>query len=378
MAAAATVAAPPPGTGVLDTPPPQMLTAAQTVMAVHPPRKALATLTAVGDIVFVGLHHGLVLGYPVMDGSEPVVEITAHEGCVRELRPATHEGKPALLSCSADGNAKMWAVPSGEWLATFAPPEGNRASANCMAMMDGGRLAVGYSDGVVRLFDLGSHKIVQTMKVHAGQVKALLRPVVRADADGNPAAPIDLPPHCLLTASDDGLGKLVLTQTKEVATVFGCQSAAHACAFVAPNAFFGCSDGRIRAFDVLTGAPTAVLKDHTDAVNQLLEADGELYSASDDTTIRQWDVPKWTTAFTFAGNAYCVSAIAVDGAGRLVSAAFGGAVTVWDRRGVINRFKEIETRAAEERAAKLKAQKEAEKAKAAAADKARKAAGKKK
>jgi WD40 repeat protein len=277
--------------------------------------------------------------------------------------PATEEGADddvTLFSCSADGTAKAWALPSGDWKMTYAAHTG---AVQAFAVTDEGRtLITGGVDGCVVSWDVASGEKKSSMRVHAGGITALVVPMTPSPV-GEVEAADPVPPNVVLTASDDGLAKLVDMKSKAVLTLFRGEGPIASAAYEHPRVFLGGTDGKIRGFNIHTAAPTALLTGHTDCVNALLAIDGDLYSASDDSSVRLWNNSNWSPYFVFGGHSRCVSSIAVDSTQRLLSAGFDGAVRIWDREGIVNRVRAAEQRAVEEQRAKLKKIKEAEKLK---------------
>lgn len=92
-------------------------------------------------------------------------------------------------------------------------------------------------------------------------------------------------------------------------------------------------DGTVRVWDLMTGNPLAVLKGHEGAVNSInFSSNGKyLASASADKTIRLWDVEKGTFIRAFEGHKKAVKSVVFNPAGdRLASASEDREAKIWD------------------------------------------------
>jgi WD40 repeat protein len=189
--------------------------------------------------------------------------------------------------------------------------------------------------------------------------------------------PADAPPAGVVaTCSDDGLAKLIDPRTKSVLAIFRNESVAATCVtYLHPDLYVAGTDGRIRGFNLATAAPTRTLTGHTDAINAVMPIRGELFSAADDCRLLMWDLAQWAPKHEFRGHTQSVAAMNADGAGELITAGFDGTLRVWDREGVVERFRQAAQLAAEEAAERVRKEKEAAK-EAAAKAAAKKAKGK--
>ena len=93
----------------------------------------------------------------------------------------------------------------------------------------------------------------------------------------------------------------------------------------------GSDDNTIRLWDVATGAETARLEGHSDAVHALcLLPDGRLASGSDDKTIRLWDVATGAETARLEGHSSAVTALCLLPDGRLASGSWDKTIRLWD------------------------------------------------
>jgi len=77
--------------------------------------------------------------------------------------------------------------------------------------------------------------------------------------------------------------------------------------------FTGCSDGIIRKFNPRSGELLAQLKGHTGGIQKLLLVDKLiLYSASDDCTIKAWDIRNLQCMATYLGHSGIVTCLSND------------------------------------------------------------------
>ncbi|BEJ11989.1 hypothetical protein CspHIS471_0204490 [Cutaneotrichosporon sp. HIS471] len=196
--------------------------------------------------------------YAPYDPSKAVATLEGHTDAVWDvcLLPArssangTHGTKPGaesqLVSVSADGTAKLWEEKDGRWglQASFSDFDG--ATPTCVSgdNQDYGRVLIGLSNGLVKLYSLEDGSVVQTFGEEDSQVNAIL---------SHPTLP------------------LVVT---------------------------GHEDGHLRFFDSKTGAQTSSLLAHPKPITSLSLSPLSptcVLSASVDCSVRLWDLQRKTS-----------------------------------------------------------------------------------
>lgn len=144
---------------------------------------------------------------------------------------------------------------------------------------DGKRIASASWDRTVRIWDVATGKCIKTLKGHLANVNS-----VSFGPDGN----------TIVSAADDGLVRICDGNTGEFKANMNMETGI-TCAALAPDGKYiagGCTDGKIRIMELLTEKTVKTFTGHTKPLTKLeFSANGEnLASASEDMTIRIWDV----------------------------------------------------------------------------------------
>ncbi|GMK57236.1 hypothetical protein CspeluHIS016_0400700 [Cutaneotrichosporon spelunceum] len=196
--------------------------------------------------------------YAPYDPSKAVATLEGHTDAVWDvcLLPArsnangTHGAKPGaesqLVSVSADGTAKLWGEKDGRWGLQASFSDFGDATPTCVSgdNQDYGRVLVGLSNGLVKLYSLEDGSIVQTFGEEGSQVNAIL---------SHPTLPMVVTGH---------------------------------------------EDGHLRFFDSKTGAQTSSLLAHPKPITSLSLSPLSptcVLSASVDCSVRLWDLQRKTS-----------------------------------------------------------------------------------
>lgn len=302
----------------------------------------------------LGHHNGIVTLHDISGvTSADVVEVAAHRGAIRAMIVIT-TGPSAgeiLLTASADGTIKAHAIPSGQWTMTFSGHEGPVES--IAVSPAGDRLFSGGSDGNLAEWNIKTGQLLQSLKCHVGRVTGLCVPLVPLPPAADDAVPvvteIEPPPSgTIITVSDDTLAKLIHPASRSIRAIMKGESPICSVAYAHPTIFVGCTDGKIRGFNIHSAQNSCIYHGHEDAVNSLCCVGGRLFSASDDTTVRMWSPGKWMTDHVFQGHVKSATCLALDlDHGRLFSGGFDGAGRAWDLAGALKWIETVEKAAAD-------------------------------
>ncbi len=247
-----------------------------------------------------------------------------------------------LLSASGDRTLRRWDLRAADPGATAAVLRGHEAAPRVLAIAPDGRFAVSGDElGALRAWDLEASppaSIAVRTDAHAGPLTDL-----RFEGDGT-----------LLSAGDDRLlrrWQLDAAGGLRPSTRFeGANSGLTRIAIdrVGHRLLAGAADGSIALWDPAQGpSKPLILLGHDARVNDLVvTADGRtLVSASDDDTLRVWDlgaVDPSLASIVFAGHEGDVTAVQLAASDtRVVSASRDATVRVWDltkKERVVDRF----------------------------------------
>lgn len=282
-----------------------------TRVALRSDARQLAASHPVGTIELVGLPSGLTAG-----------SIDYHTGLAHALA-FSPDGSRLVSGGSADGPPlRMWDASSGAAVDSFAPEALPQATIGAAAFSpDGGLLATGWSDGIVRVWHTETWSLVTSLSAHTTLVDALqFAPtgdrLVTSDIDGlvnlwdlSSLTPVQLPSNGvpvravaihanggpIAGALDDGA--VILWDGVEGASIRRLESPESgtlAVAFspIAALLVSGHRSGTLRWWDTASGEPLQAQEGHgAPIVNAEFSAAGDLVaSAAFDGTARLWGV----------------------------------------------------------------------------------------
>jgi len=224
-------------------------------------------------------------------------------------------------------------------------------------------LALAAKDGTIRVFDLASGKIVQTLKGHSAQPTAIAfaptdgKHIASASSDktvraftvatgetdyvwsSHTGAIVALAysedGHQIATASSDKSVRVFSTQTgKGMKTIHPKDDLPTTLAFSSDGKTLVTSSSThaLHRYVVSTGKSTRVSKGkHDFPWATALSADGKkLAAGADDGTVRIWDATTGEARHTISAHGQRVTALAFSNDGRFLVSAGEGVVTTWD------------------------------------------------
>ena len=245
--------------------------------------------------------------------------LTGHRPRVRAAA-LSHDGKLGV-SGADDALVKVWDLGSGRLLWSLAGHEGEVLSVAISAA--GQRAVSGSADGSVRVWDLAEQRLLHVLTGHRGWVRALaISPDgqrVFSDCDDGTLRTWDADRGVELaswpTHEDWARSVALLKGDAQLATVW--------------------KDFTIRVIDLQTGTYLKVLKGHTDFINAIAHSDrsGLLASGSDDGRLRLWDLTREGACEVIQAGHGRVNAVAIDETGnRVLSGGDDGVIRVWANR----------------------------------------------
>ncbi|KAF2183651.1 putative WD-repeat protein [Zopfia rhizophila CBS 207.26] len=222
-----------------------------------------------------------------------------------------------VASASFDGTVKLWDVATGAVLQTLEEHTCSRMAFS----LKGEPVGFASCDETVRLWNAITGVALQVLEGHTSYVNAVV-----FSPDGKLVA----------SASGDGTVRLWDAATGAILqTLDGHSGMVKAVTFSLDGKLVASasSDGIVRLWDAKTGAALHMLEGHTSYVNAIsFSPDGRLVaSASGDGTVRLWDAATGSFLQTLKFHTSYVSAIAFSPHGKLAASVSGdGTVRLWD------------------------------------------------
>jgi WD40 repeat protein len=249
----------------------------KTLVGHKRPVKALA-FAPVGCLLASGNDEKIVKLWDPIRGIE-LATLKGNKGVIEALAFSPD----AVLLATAGGYGKntpeirLWDVVSRQELGVFPGEHSNRATAVAFSA-DGKWLATGGMDNAVKVWDVYSRLVRQTLAGHTGRINA-----VAFSADGKRLA----------SASKDRTVKLWdFAAGTEERTLPSHAGEVRAVAFAPDGKRLASADNSVTLWDAATGREGMILKGHKNAIAALAFAPGgrELASAGYDRTVRVWEI----------------------------------------------------------------------------------------
>lgn len=303
------------------------------------PVLALA-LSADGRTLAVGGADGVVHLQDPADGKAKA-DLTGHTGPIHDLAflPDGHR----LVSASADGSGRVWAVPSEEDIKKVNAPDvlkvadatvlaGHKGAVRSLAVSpDGQTIATGGEDATVRVWQAADGKAVRTIEGHGGPVLSL---AISPKGD------------LLLAGSADKSARLFeLASGTLRATLSGLDSPIRSVAFSPKGDRVATAgeNGGLKVWETASGQGVIAFGHlaPNNAPAQAIEkiafaGDGVLVSASADKTLKSWAFEgSWSEMKPLGPHVFRVLAIDFSPDGKLVATGGGepsrsGEVKIWE------------------------------------------------
>ncbi|QJB25954.1 WD40 repeat domain-containing protein [Limnospira fusiformis SAG 85.79] len=276
----------------------------------------LTTLTAIVGLTVLKTGTQLLVSSPDMSSlSYPSLTLNGHSAWVYAAAIAP-DGK-VLASGSYDGTIKIWDLESGSLRQTIAAHAS--AVASLAIAPDGKHLISGSVDNRVRLWDLDTGKLIRTFNGHRDDVK-----VVAIAPDGKTIA----------SGSADKTIRLWNLQGETLATLQDVDWV-RALAFTPDSQYLlsGCEDGTIGIWQLQDGKKSLTIQAHSGVVRAIaVSPDGQLFaSGSDDRTITLWNASNRSILNTLTGHSHRVQSLAWSPDGStLVSGSHDRTVRLWN------------------------------------------------
>eukprot|EP00759_Apiculatamorpha_spiralis_P057153 PhF_6_TR8469/c0_g1_i3/m.13233 len=282
-----------------------------------------------------GCYNGLLM-LRDLEQAEVKHSLAAHSGYIRALTIAPDIGgaatSEALLSASQDGTIKVWDVETAKQLHTYT---GHNCAVDCVGTTpnNGTPLVVsGDVQGCVAVWGGGAgpggNALKRKMRCHIGRILGLC-----AMDDGKRVA----------TCSDDGIVKLIDTETAKVLAHYNVLSPQMCLASIEETGTLlsGGSDSRVYSFDVRTSVPYGVYTGgHSNVVVGVGHNGGRVYSVADDGVACQWDRGTGRLEHSYQGHTKGISSMKITKDGHLFTGSFDGTVRMWDNQGVVHRLQQ--------------------------------------
>jgi WD40 repeat protein len=266
--------------------------------------------------------------------AEPLTTMTGHKKMIQKLAYLPR-GK-RLATCSHDGTVRMWDVEKGKQEGTSMVHKGDTEVYSLAVTRDGKRILSGGAesgDPSIRVWDVETHEQLEEWGSHTGLIRC-----------------ISLSPDNRLAASVGDDGKIMIREMEESGEIkysIDTGGGVDSLCFSPNGEKLACAINyntdrvfAIQIYNVKDGQLVmAPIRGHEKPVNCVLwsvRVDGnQLFSASEDHTIRCWDLDMAGESIgkPWTGHTGIVHSLSLspDGA-RLASASEDGTIRLWDVR----------------------------------------------
>lgn len=290
--------------------------------------------------------------------SDPVIAMTApaesrQQGAIRGLGVARLAGRTRILSIDDKGSTDHWDLETGLHTHVNKSQDGTN---QCASVVTAGSGILATATGsLIHLWDFGKDQPTRSLPDHTAPVSALTTVefrgaahLISADQDGvammwdkqtwQPSS-ISIPESITCLEGWNAHGEAVAgigasngaiyiwrlgTRSHQMKLTGHIGRITSLATFTLPSAkpklylASGSDDGTIRIWNALTGDQTKVLKGHKDSVTSLAiwhDANQRtfLFSSSNDTTLRCWDIAASRCRLVLPLHRRCSSLVAVDG-----------------------------------------------------------------
>ncbi|MEH2303969.1 protein kinase domain-containing protein [Nostoc sp.] len=254
--------------------------------------------------------------------------LTRHSDCVNSV--AFSPDGQILASASSDRTIKLWNVTTGKLLQSLL---GHSNSVNSVAFSpDGQTLASASSDGTIKLWNVTTGKLLQSLLGHSNSVNS-----VAFSPDGQTLAS---------GGSYDGTIKLWNVTTGTLLQIFpGHFHWVNSVAFSPDGQTLanGSHDGTIKLWNVTRGTLLKTISGHSDSVNSVaFSPDGQTLASggSYDGTIKLWNVTTGTLLQILQGHSNLVNSVVFNPDGKtLASGSYDKTIKLWN----VTTAREIQT-----------------------------------
>lgn len=219
----------------------------------------------------------------------------------------------AVVAGSYDGTLRVYDVKTGKILQTLA---GHKDAVRCVTALPDGRVVSGSNDNTLRVWDTATGQCLQTLTGHMGRITC-----TAVLADGH-----------IVSGSDDQTLRVWDATTGECLQAFKVNLSRVTCiAELHDGTVVGGSWDRLNVWDLRTGKCIQSMNGHTHklACVAILQ-DNRVVSGSWDRTLRVWDAATGQCLNVLEGHNETVTCVVELPNGFIVSGSWDNSLRVWD------------------------------------------------